>query len=117
MKRKMFKGKAQKTGDPKMTKRLTQLKGKQTLRRFADKLGVGQSTLCNYLQGREMPARFIKKVVIKTGCDPAWLLGFKGNDSQINYNLLYEGLLNEVRAQRREMGEFLKGQGATNDKT
>jgi transcriptional regulator with XRE-family HTH domain len=111
MKSKLFKGKTQKTGDPAMTKRLNQLKGGMTLRAFADKLGVGQSTLFNYLLGRDMKASFIKRVVIKTGCDPAWLLGFKGNESQINYNLLYEGLLNEVKAHQREMSAFLIIQG------
>jgi transcriptional regulator with XRE-family HTH domain len=48
---------------------------RRTLRAFAEELGVGQSTLDNYLKGRDSKASFIKLVCQKTGCDANWLLG------------------------------------------
>jgi transcriptional regulator with XRE-family HTH domain len=58
-----------------LTKRLKQLQGKKTLRTFAEQLGIGQSTLHNYLKGRVPQADFIPLVCTKTGCTADWLLG------------------------------------------
>jgi transcriptional regulator with XRE-family HTH domain len=91
-----------------VTKRLKQLKGKMTLRAFADRLDMGQSTLCNYLQGRDMPVRVLRQIILKTGCDPAWLLGLRDNKPNANYEMKFKRLLNEVKAGMREMSDFLK---------
>jgi transcriptional regulator with XRE-family HTH domain len=67
------------------TKRLLILKGDRTLRRFADSLGIGQSTLHNYLKGRDPKAEFLRIICTKTGCDANWLLGLKGKELTNNY--------------------------------
>jgi transcriptional regulator with XRE-family HTH domain len=58
------------------TKRLRKLKGKMTLAEFSRLVGIGQSTLHNYLAGREMKLKMLKKICDATGCSPAWLLGY-----------------------------------------
>jgi len=58
-----------------ITERLKALKGNKTLRAFVDQVDIGQSTLHNYLRGRPMPDHVIKKICVKTGCGPAYLLG------------------------------------------
>lgn len=60
-----------------ITKNLIKLQAGRTLRAFAEYLGIGQSTLHNYLRGRDPSAKYIIKICKKTGCDANWLLGIR----------------------------------------
>jgi transcriptional regulator with XRE-family HTH domain len=70
-----------------ITKRLIQLQGKKTLRVFAEQIGIGQSTLHNYLRGRPMRDKTIKLICIKTGCTADWLLGLKPTEPNANADI------------------------------
>jgi len=48
--------------------------GKKKLLSFARELGVAESTLRNYLEGREPKASFLAKVISQTGVSADWLL-------------------------------------------
>jgi hypothetical protein len=62
-----------------VTNRLNQLQGKRTLRAFSELVGIGQSTMHNYLKGRSVPDYVLKKICIATGCKAGWLLGLESN--------------------------------------
>lgn len=90
-----------------ITKNLRKLKGDMTLRAFANKLGVGQSTLHNYLKGRIPPATFIENVCKKLGCDANVLLGIKVGESR-NASSKYLRLSSYLKADIVEKQKLLK---------
>jgi phage repressor protein C with HTH and peptisase S24 domain len=59
-------------------KRLLEVQGSMTLRAFAEKIGVGQSTLHNYLKGRIPKADFIGQACSAMNINERWLLTGKG---------------------------------------
>jgi transcriptional regulator with XRE-family HTH domain len=86
---------------------LLKLQGRMTLRAFADKLDVGQSTLHNYLKGRIPKADFITRTCKKTGCNANWLLGLSsGKDADAEVRLA--ALKMSVEKQITEIQETLK---------
>lgn len=44
---------------------------------LADKAGINRSTLYGWLKGRDPRSTDLTRLLEATGCDPAWLLGFK----------------------------------------
>lgn len=70
------------------TKRLNQLQGKMPLRAFAEQVGIGQSTLHNYLKGRDIKGSYITQICAKTHTDANWLLGLTDKkDSNIKVKM------------------------------
>ena len=59
-------------------KRLVEVQGGMTLRLFSEKIGVGQSTLHNYLKGRIPKADFIDQACSALNINERWLLTGKG---------------------------------------
>lgn len=99
----------------KTTKRLNSLMerdGKRiTLRAFAEELGIGDSTLYNYLKGRDPKASFIKLVCQRLGCDANWLLGIKEHAPIDKATIKLKILANEVKANHAAMQKTLTGMG------
>lgn len=71
-------------------KRLLEMQGGMTLRSFAEKIGVGQSTLHNYLKGRIPKADFIDQACSAMNINERWLLSGKG--SKYRNDLIEESL-------------------------
>jgi SOS-response transcriptional repressor LexA len=59
-------------------KRLLEVQGGMTLRALAEKIGIGQSTLHNYLKGRIPKADFIDQACSAMNINERWLLSGKG---------------------------------------
>jgi transcriptional regulator with XRE-family HTH domain len=76
-----------------------------TLREFADKVKIGQSTLHNYLKGREPKAGMLEKICKHMGADANWLLGLKETP---NPGIRLKALKNEVKAVTNSLNKFLK---------
>jgi transcriptional regulator with XRE-family HTH domain len=96
------------TKDNVITERLNTLLGDSKLRELANQIGVGQSTLHNYLRGRIPPATFIKQVSERCGVSSDWLLGVKGFP---NSELQVLSLTNYIAAQTAENQRLLKELG------
>ncbi len=73
-------------------KRLIEVQGGMTLRTFAEKIGIGQSTLHNYLKGRIPKADFIDQVCSAMNINERWLLSGKG--PKYRNDLIEESLRN-----------------------
>lgn len=85
--------------------RLRQLKGKMTYREFGELVGIGDSTLYNYLiKDRDIPLRMARKIARATGCDLNWLAGIKDFNS-INLNMILKKNLDELA----RIGKKLEG--------
>jgi transcriptional regulator with XRE-family HTH domain len=89
------------------TRRLLKLKGKQTLRSFAEKVGMGQTTLHNYLHGRDMRTGVAAQICTACGVDPNWLLGFT-NKKVADPEMKLAAFKMEMRALHKGIGNFLK---------
>jgi transcriptional regulator with XRE-family HTH domain len=89
------------------TKRLNELQGGMTLRKFAERTGIGQSTLHNYLKGRDIPARMLIKICLRTGCTADWLLGLKEGKAGCAEVKLAGGV-NKLKAIVRELQNTIK---------
>lgn len=91
-----------------VAKNLNILQGKMKLREFAAKIGIGQSTLHNYLKGRDSKGLFLKDVCVKTGCDANWLLGVVPIDSGDKLSAIkVSALTMHIQAQIEENQRFL----------
>ncbi|MFC1855037.1 XRE family transcriptional regulator [Thermodesulfobacteriota bacterium] len=73
-------------------KRLLEVQGGMTLRAFAEKIGVGQSTLHNYLKGRIPKADFIDQACSAMNVNERWILSGKG--PKYRNDLIEESLQN-----------------------
>jgi transcriptional regulator with XRE-family HTH domain len=78
--------------------RLKQIQGSMTLRVFAEKIGIGQSTLHNYLHGRDPKGRFLELVAKKLNVNVNWLLTGVGHKYLTNYYPKLEELKKQVAA-------------------
>ena len=54
--------------------RLQEVKGKQSLRKFAEKLSMSTSTVAEYMKGREPPVSFVVRICERFEVSPSWLL-------------------------------------------
>jgi len=88
-----------------LTKRLNKLKGKQSLRAFSERCHIDNSTMYNYLNGRDIPARMLIKIIKATNCNPAWLLGIS-EDSSGNAKITARICLNEMKATANSLLKF-----------
>lgn len=66
-----------------LQQRLKQLQGDQTLRQFSKLTGIGDSTLHNYLHGRDVKATMLVKICRGCGVSADWLLGIS-DDKKVN---------------------------------
>jgi transcriptional regulator with XRE-family HTH domain len=105
----------QPTGSKKTTERLISLMGKGknklTLRAFAERCDMNQSTMHNYLQGRRLDENAINKICDAFGVTADYLLGRSemSPDAEATRKLLI--LINEVRANHAGMNKLLKDLG------
>jgi transcriptional regulator with XRE-family HTH domain len=90
-----------------ITKRLLKLQGNMTLRAFADKVGLLQSTLHNYLHGRDMKTEVAIQICTACGVDPNWLLGFT-DKKMAEPEMKLAAFRMEMQAIHKSMGGFLK---------
>jgi transcriptional regulator with XRE-family HTH domain len=90
-----------------ITENLNKVKGNMTLRKFSERVGIGQSTLHNYLKGRDIPSRMLTKICLKTGCSADWLLGLKeGKAGGAEIKLV--GGLNDLKAIVKDLQNTIK---------
>lgn len=94
-----------------ITKNLKKLQGGKTLRAFSDKCGIGQSTMHNYLKGRDIKGDMIIKICkAHPGCTADALLGLK-KESINDASMKFHALKMHVQKQDKENVEFLKELG------
>jgi hypothetical protein len=92
------------------TKRLKILQGKLSLRDFAKKVDMGQSTLHNYLMGRELRETAIKKIVAGTGCTSDWLLDLDDEKPE-NLGVMLMAYKMEMRGMAKQIRDFMHAFG------
>lgn len=93
-----------------ITKRLNQLQGDRTLREFADEIGIGQSTLHNYLKGRIPPAGFIEQVCDSCGVTPNWMYGVDPEKDKNAYSKMMVNILTDMNRSIRGCLDLIKGE-------
>jgi transcriptional regulator with XRE-family HTH domain len=103
--------KVKRTGNKVITRRLLKLKDEMTLRAFADRCGINQNTMHNYLHGRRLDESVINKICDAFGKSSDWLLGRREETpaevASQNFNIL----ANQVKAHSKSMKELLSDLG------
>lgn len=90
-----------------ITRNLRKLQGNLTLRAFSEKCGIGQSTMHNYLKGRDMQTEIAKQICIKLGCTMDWLCGLSDKEDKSTIGLKLEMVKTYIDSDIKEKQELL----------